>query len=228
MTGVQLIGKDKVLQRFETFADADAWAIYQGKQFIVGGIGTDALDGWLTSFADTGSTATYMLRVFDSDDAPTSSTGNTDYIACLMFKVVDPYDGQGISGHNTKLMERIGALEKRLKEKDDDDEPEEDLGSVVMGWLSDPVKLNQVAGAVRQIFGTGGNAEMPTQLPVPAQSISGFGTSDKGDKLKRLADALDLLEKADPLLVEHLEKLASLSKSDPLIFSAVISKLDAL
>lgn len=225
MTGVQLIGVKAVLSRFETF-DSDAWALYQSKQFIVGGLGSEQLDGWLKDFEASGSTATYMIRVYNSDEAPTSSTGNTDYIACFSFKVVDQYEGYGIAGHNTKLMDRIGALEQRIKDQDEGGDDGEDLNSIIMGWLSDPAKLNQVAGAVRTILG--GSGPVQSFAPAaPVQAIAGVGAVD-ADPVTRIAAALDKLEKKDPKLVEHLEKLALLAENDPGLFKAVISKLDLL
>jgi len=230
MTGVQLIGVDAVLSRFEYF-EPDAWALYQGKQFIVGGAGSETLSDWLNSFKATGSTATYTLRVYDSDQAPTCATGNTGYIACLNFKLEDNYDGRGIAGNNKKLMDRIEALEK---ERDGEDEPDgEDLNSVIMGWLENPEKLGMVVGAVRQMFGMGGSVAPAAVAAAPLQTISGVGGGDPvtetdEQKLNRLARALDRLEKADPKLLDHLEKLATLGENDPMIFKAVISKLDAL
>lgn len=220
MTGVVLIGKAAVMERFETF-DTDTWALYQGKQFIVGGKGAGSLDGWLTGFDQAGTTATYMLRVYDGDEIPTSGTGSIDYIACIPFKIVDQYQGQGIAGHNIGLMKRIGDLEEQLKGKD---EPGEDLSSVLMGWLEDPVKLNQVAGAFRTIFG--GSSPVPT-IAGPVQAISGVNAPAE-DPVTRLAAAIDKLEKKDPKLVEHIEKLAKLAESDPVTFQFVIGKLDAL
>lgn len=228
MTGVQLIGKEQVIAAYESL-DAQSWALYQGKQFIVGGSGVTDLDMWLTNFSKTGSTATYMLRVYQSGDTPTSATGNTDYIACISFKVCDPYEGMGIHGQNAKLQERIGALEEQLKEKD---EPaSDDIGDIVIGWLSDPVKLNQVAGAFRQIFGGSGyiaGADTPALQTVsgvePAQSVSGPSEAD----LDELEKALDRLEKKDKSLTRHLSKLADLSEKNPALFQTVLTQLDAL
>lgn len=229
MTGVQLIGIEAVLSRFEYF-ETDAWAIYQGKQFIVSGTGSETLSDWLNSFKTSGSAATYTLRVYDSDQVPTCATGNTGYVACLNFKLSDTYDGQGIAGHNKKLMDRIEALEK---ERDDDEPDGEDLNSVIMGWLDNPEKLGVVIGAVRQIFGMGGAVPQAAMAATPLQTISGVGSSEAAvesdeQKFNRLASALNRLEKADPKLLDHLEKLAKLGETDPLLFKAVISKLDAL
>jgi hypothetical protein len=229
MTGVPIIGKDQVIDRFETLG-ATAWALYQGKQFIVGGLGADTLDEWLTHFAAAGSTATYMLRAYDADQAPTSATGNADYKACIPFKVVDPYQGMGIAGQNAKLVDRIGALEKQLTEKEDDQG--DDIGDIVMGWLSDPVKLNQVAGAVRMLLGTGGNVGgYAEQTATPLQTIAGMNPQPAEDQdalLDQVSGALDVLSKKDKDIVKHLKKLADLAEKEPALFSAVLSKLDAL
>lgn len=229
MTGVQLIGIDAVLSRFDYF-ETDSWALYQGKQFIVSGTGSAALSDWLTSFKTAGGTATYTLRVYDTDQAATAATGNNGYVACLNFKLNDNYDGQGISGHSRKLVERIEALEKEKEES----EPEgEDLNSVIMGWLENPEKLGMVVGAVRQMFGMGGSIPPAAMSAAPLQTISGMGNEaatieTDEQKLNRLAGALNRLEKSDPKLLDHLEKLAKLGETDPLLFKAVISKLDAL
>jgi len=229
MTGVQLIGRKAVIERY-TKLNIDSWALYQGKQFIVGGVGADVLDEWLTDFEATGSTATYTLRVYESDHTPTSSTGNADYVACLNFKIDDAYEGYGIAGHNKNLMQRIKGLEEKLEGKDND-EPDTDFGTVIMGWLEDPQKLATIAGIVRMF--TGGAAALPQlgTLPAPVQTISGVDQKNESvmeDKLTRLSTALDTLEKHDKELVKHLEKLAQLASTDPLLFTAVISKLDAL
>jgi len=233
MSAVQLIGKKAVLSRFGKFG-TESWALYQGKQFIVGGVGLESLEEWLDDFDQAGSTATYTLRVYDSDTAPTASTANTDYTACVTFKLVDMYEGYGIAGHSTKLMDRIAGLEKEIKDfKEGGDSDNTDLTEIFMGWLNDPIKLNQVAGAVRTIFGSGGTIQhtLPISSATPVQTVSGFNNSPAAtteDPVTRVAAALDELEKRDPKLVEHLEKLAKLAKNDPMIFQAVISKLDAL
>lgn len=230
MTGVQLIGKDAVLSRFGKF-DGDAWGLFQGKQFIVGGVGSDELNDWLTGFSVAESTATYTIKIFDSDVAPTAGTANLDYMACMTFKLVDTYEGYGIAGHTTKLMDRIAGLEKKVKEYEEGDgEGGNDLNDIIMGWFSDPQKLGQVAGAIRQLMG--GPGAPPA---IPLQTVSGVrgeeqppSDQDREAEVKKLAGALDTLEKRDPRLVEHLVKLAKLSETDPLIFQGVLSKLDAL
>lgn len=231
MTGVQIIGKDALLNRFQKF-DTETWGLFQGKQFIVGGTGEETLTDWLDDLSKAGSTATYILRVYDNDQVPTSATANSNYLASLNFKLIDMYEGYGIAGHTTKLMQRIEGIEKRLDDESEPDEKEEGLNDVIMGWLNNPEKLGLVIGAVKQLMG--GPAVQPAIASTqPAQAIAGFSVQDSnpdtsGDRLERLAAALDKLDKIDTRLVEHMEKLAKLATDDPALFNAVISKLDAL
>lgn len=228
MIGVQLIGKQSVLDAFEKF-DSDVWGIYQGKQSVVFGTNGAQLAEWLECFDRAGSTATYTLRVYEPGEPLTSVTGNNGYIACLNFKLVDMYEGHGIAGHTTKLLQRIDALEKKVDEGEPDDEI--DINNILMGWLENPEKLGMVAGAVKTIFGVGGGTPAVSGT---GTTISGFDANKPGgvmqseDKLTRLSVALDELDKHDRDLVVHMEKLAKLAASDPAIFKAVITKLDAL
>lgn len=222
MTGVQLIGRDAVVNAYEkisTQSDADVWGLFQGKQPIIFGEGADSLRGWLDDFFHAGSTAGYILRVYDTDGIPTSTTAGVGYIASINFRLIDLYDGSGIAGHSTKLMQRIEGIEKKLAGEDQADE--EDLNTIIMGWLKNPEQLNQVVGAFRQL--TGSEISAPSGVQ---QTVS--GTENTEDKLNRLTTALDRLERKDPRLVEHIEKLAKLATDDPLLFKTVITKLDAL
>jgi hypothetical protein len=238
MTGVQLIGKKAVLSRFEKL-DCDAWALYQGKQFIVGGLGADVLSDWLTDFEQSGSTATYVLRVYDYNEAPTSSTGGSDYVACIQFKVVDTYDGYGIAGHSNKLADRITGIENELKklnkpDLDDDDEGGSSIGAVISDWLENPEKLAVIAGIIRQFF-----PGVPQQVPVmvsanPVQTISGFKMetefikADSPEGIERLTRALDILGQYDPNVVKNLESLAQLAKNQPALYAVAVQKLENL
>lgn len=230
MIGVQIIGREAVLSRFNKF-DTDTWALYQGKQFIVGGVGEDQLSDWLSDLSTAGSTATYVLRMYDTDQPPTAATGNADYVASINFKLVDSYEGQGIHGHSVKLMQRLEAIEKKLDAEEQGEEEPGGINDVIMGWLTEPEKLGMVVGAFRQLVGMGG--ALP---PAPVQAIAGFNVgkdneqpgADKEQQLQALARALDILEKADPKIVTHLDKIAKLSQTDPMIFAGIIAKIDAL
>lgn len=238
MTGVQLIGKKAVLTRFEKL-ECDSWALYQGKQFIVGGLGSDSLSDWLSDFEQAGSTATYMLRVYDCNEAPTSSNGNVDCLACVNFKITDSYDGYGIAGHSSKLTDRIAGIEEQLKKLNkpdftDDADKGTSIGAIVSDWLENPEKLAVIAGIIRQFF-PGAPPAVPVMAPArPVQTISGFKMESEfinaasPEGLERMTKALDTLGQFDPNIVKNLEALAQLAKDQPALYAVAVDKLHNL
>lgn len=229
MAAIQLIGKEAVLSRFSKF-DADTWALLQGKQFIASGSGSDELKDWLVDFEETGSTAAFTLRVYEGE-APTSNQIGRDFIGSINFKLIDTYEGAGIAGHSNKLSQRIEGLEKKLDALMEDDDDEEDLNSVIMGWLSEPEKLGQVVGAIKQLLGSAPIQSIAVVEPTGGQAISGAGSNPEPlteAQLIRLSKALDILGKHDHKIVDHLDKLAALAQDSPLIFQGILAKLEAL
>jgi hypothetical protein len=163
------------------------------------------------------------LRVYDVS-LPVKTT--TDYVAAFKFRLSDPYGGAGIGGNTSKLLDRIGELEKKVK--DGDGEGGEDIMDHIIGWFKDPEKLESVVGTIKQLLGS----QTPQALPAAEniQAMAGFkvtsdNANDNDAKLNRLAAVLDDLEKRDPKLLDHLEKL---SKLDAMTFGMVTSRLDSL
>jgi hypothetical protein len=222
MASIQLIGKEAVLSAFDEF-DADTWALFDGKSPVLSGVGADTLEAWLDRFMPGGSTAQYTLRIYDVEPPVKAST---EYIAAFKFRLSDPYQGMGISGHTTKLLERIEGLEKRLE---GEGEEGDGLSGIVLGWLKEPDKLETVVGAFRQLMGKepipDGMNPQTTLQNMAGYKVTSDNNQDNDQKLERLAAVLDKLEKRDPKLLDHLDKL---SKMDALTFNLVIGKLDAL
>lgn len=222
MAGIQLIGKEHVLEAFDDFEE-NTWALFQGKQLLISGVGSDTLDAWLDRFMPAGSTGAYTLRIYDCD-LPVKA--GTEYVAALNFKLQDDYNGMGIAGRSSNLMNRIGEIEKKL---DGDSDDGDDLTSILMGWLKNPDKLETAIGAIMQITGRQPENVPAGNTPAPA-AINGFkvhsdNEQDSDDKLERLAKAIDKLEKRDPKIVDHLEKFAGM---DSITFNFVMNKLDSL
>jgi hypothetical protein len=239
MSSVQLIGRKPIISRYEKL-DCEAWALYQGKQFMVGGVGSDSLSDWLTDLEQSQSTATYTLRVYDSNEAPTSSTGGSDYVASVNFKVLDTYEGYGIAGRGDRVMDRIKGLEDEIKKlnkppADDDEDGGTSIGAIVSDWLENPEKLAVIVGIAKQLF-TGGAGSMPIVAAAqPIQSISGFNNmdttairADSPEGLQRIAAALDILGKHDANLVLNLETLARLAETKPAIFENMLRMLSTI
>lgn len=217
MAAVQLIGRESIVSAFEQ-VDARGWALLEGKRPIVTGSGAEDLKEWLDRFEAAGSTAIYTLRLYDQDITFDNAVV-ASCIASFNVKLVDQYAGHGIAGYSTKLEQRIAALEKG----DDGDDDGEDIGDIIMGYFKDPNKLETVIGAVMQIFNNGGTGQGIAGVVPPAVSEVG-----NGDQLQRIASVIDRLQKRDPELLRHLEKLDKLADTNPGLFTMVLKQLDTL
>jgi hypothetical protein len=208
-SGVHFIGVEKTLEALTEFTAAAGWGLFQGKQPVVTGEGLNTLETWLDRFEESGTTAGFTVRLYDT--SPPYVWG-TPYLCSFNIKLTDTYSGMGISGYNNKLMERIEKLEKG------DKEGSKDFGDVVMGWFENPEQLDIVAGVIRKLMGK----ETPQTMGAITDQLV---PQSKDEQVNRLAKALDVLERRDPKLVNHLEQLAAM---DDLTFNMVMTKLNAL
>lgn len=235
MTGIQLIGKAAVIDTYGDF-EGNTWGLFMGKQLIIAGEGGTELEKYLDRFAPAGSTGSYTLRIYDEDTAPGQVRAGTEYACSFNFKITDTYGGAGIAGFGT-LGARLEAIEKKLEAPQEDD----GFTEIIMGWLREPHKLATVLGAVRGLLMP--NA-MPLPLPAPAQTIGGIrspepeirhemkndinGVATDDATYDRLAAVLDTLQKHDPQILEHLEKLADIAVKKPAMFKMLLTTLDGI
>lgn len=243
MAGAQFIGKEKLLAAFER-RGGGTWQIAQGKKVCAKGSGSDDLAEWIDIFGAAQSRSPYTLHLFDDLDPEEIGKNSPD--ASWDFMISDNAGAvgsvSGTAGVVSKLQQKI---DDRIAEKlgamldkadDPDDEPEGiDLNAIISDYAANPHKVGQAVGAVQQLvgmlknlFGAGGAA--------PAQPMGAVGSlpgnaqqqpqgDDPDETYNRLCAVLDSLQKRDPKLLQHLEKL---NKLDDLTFSLILSKLDAL
>lgn len=221
--GINLIGRDAILDTFEEFEDGEApWALFQGSNLRVTGKGYDSLDKWISRFETSNSTEKYDLRVY-SNINPGSITKGTPYIASFGVKLADIHSGAGIMTGNL-LWQKVAALEEQVSGVGDSDKPKDVVDSLI-GWITEPEKLDVVMGAIGKLYTMIKGGQMGAVPAPPAQPAM---QPTEEEKLLKLTKALDVLEQRDPNLVDHLCKLQRLSETDPEIFQMVIRKIDAL
>jgi hypothetical protein len=131
-----------------------------------------------------------------------------------------------------KLLQIVETQQQRLDELEncEDDEPEEKtIGSLVMGAveevIQDPNKLNQWIGVLKSLTGIGNNNLQQQNFSSMAIGNVTAGTKASTDqeetqeqmqaRFERIYTAVEILEKFDPQLCEHLEKLAMMSQDNP-------------
>ncbi len=243
MAGAQFIGKEKLLAAFER-RGGGTWQIAQGKKVCAKGSGSDELSEWIDIFTPANSRAPYTLHLFS--DLEPEEIGKHTPDASWDFMMSDGTGGavgstSGTAGVVSKLQQKI---DDRIADKlgamlDKADEPDEgeggiDLNAIINDYAANPHKVGQAVGAIQQLVGMfksllGGNAAAPQ----PMGAVGGLPGSRQQPQqetypdgtYERLCAVLDNLQKRDPKLLQHLEKLNTL---DDVTFSIILSRLDAL
>jgi hypothetical protein len=144
------------------------------------------------------------------------------------------------------LKAMVETLTKQLNEEDDEDDQEEEKPDGIMGVLSGIMKMPAVeqaiaaqVGEVVKMFAAkimpinhGGNqigkiAGLPADSPQavqPAMQPAPIEANDD-EQQDRMQEALDILYPIDPLLGDHLLKIAAIAKADPEKYKMLIAML---
>lgn len=221
MPGVQLIGKDAIIETFNDLGH-ETFAIYSGKTLIVCGTGVEDLITWIDRFCPPGVSGNFTLKLYDCELS--EARAGADPAACFPCRVMDGYGGAMSGGFQGALSKRVEALEKGNK----GEETENKFIDAIMGWLDEPEKLLQVVGAVKAFFSP---AESAAAIPagmgavIPKEPQPGKLTPQQEAKYVELAGYLETLEKADPDIVAHLGKLANMSINEPGTFKMLLGML---
>lgn len=234
MASLQFVGRQAVVDAVNN-RGLQYWGLFQGKQFITAGEGTQALDEFLQKLEPGGSAALYTLKVY-ADQDPEDITDKTECNGSFNFKLSLPAPAGGV---DRSITDRLDRIEGMLNGEDEDDEEEDDnsLMGIIMGYLKEPEKLATIIGAFRGMAPASPVNQSP---PIPmaignhnpggsSQPVSTMLPGDDQEKMAlRVATALDRLEKVDPNILAHLEKLADLAESKPGLFKLLLAQLDGL
>jgi hypothetical protein len=150
---VQCIGIDAVVKAFE-YKKTPAWSIFQGRALLHKHEGKD-----LDESADTlqeflqmissGSTAIYTLKVYENVEKITEKTGCD---GSINFRLVNEDTRQRTNEYfdngRNKLLERLEAIEEKLNEDAEPEEPQSALGQLGNILLADPSKLPQLVSSL--------------------------------------------------------------------------------
>lgn len=242
-SSLQFVGKEQVLQAYRN-RGVDAWSLWQGKQFLTKGIDETDLDVFLSSIWK-GSTATFTLKVYEDIRDPKQIKEKTECDGSFNFRLVDREDDYVPGTGKGRLEEKITGLENRFdlflekfNEPVEDKEPET-IGSIVMGILSDPDKLEKTIGVVHKLFGD--RSQIPAQIGnvnvldsneslSPSLKTPMSGTNKKTlteSELTRLYNAVETLTNSDEQIVSHMEKLASIAIKNPGQFKVLLTMLES-
>ena len=246
MSSVQFKSAEKAIDAFKN-TSCSAWSVWQSKQLLYKGIGSDDLESFLDLLADGSTNAVYTIAYYEDIADRKSINSKTPFDGSFNFKLNS--EDQEIDNRQYKsfyksseLLSKVNGLEDKfnlLMEKMDgkaDSEDENRLG--VIGEILDhpairPVIPQLLQNVVSKIFATPSQVR---ELP-KMQAVSGVGTvatnqaTDNQNitayQAAEIERAIERLIKADPKLSEHLTKLADMSERDPESFNLIISAFDA-
>jgi len=257
MASVQFRGISNVLKAY-TYKEVEVWAIFEGKRLQHKGNGETELTEYLNLLALGGSNATLILKIYEDITEPRDVKSNTADDGSFSFKIMDIDEDPDYQFRSTRSqsMGRLGDVLLKMDERlqlleSGPDEPEgigKALETAVIGAIEDPQKLGAMIDIIKGIFTTG-----PTSKPIAALgNVHRITTNEPltmdnnqaqtngndyeqretekklEDQIKRLGAAIDILSEADPRLVAHLEKLASVATRDAKKFQGLISMIDFL
>lgn len=231
---IQLRGREQVVEAFEN-QGVNCWAIFQYKSLMTKGEGEEMLTKFLDLLSLNASSAIYTLKTYEDIEDPKAIKEKTPASGSLNFRLVSgDFDNENnpLLGKEAykdgSIYNRIADLEKRLEEANEPQEPQS-FNDAITGLLGNPQELIQLIGQVKELFSSNNNQSPMRSLPMQNQNtMQAVGAIGEDDRLQRLANAIDKLEKNDANIVEHLEKLAEMASKDPAQFKFLTSLLDKM
>jgi hypothetical protein len=243
--GIQYYGVDSVLEAAKNFRCA-AWAIFIRSSLFMKFEDDDLnaslsfLEQALISLEPGGTDAIYTIKFFEPAEGGKALKINEKSVCTaggFTFKLTDPvqreqrmigYANSPQIAEMSKRMERLEQMFEKLMTDEPEPEPET-VGTVLVDALKNPEQLMNLINAGKMLLG------FPVQQQPPVHAIGNVNSATAAQSqpqeyseelILRLQTAVSTLEKNDPKLVEHLEKLAAMSENDKGTFSFLISMLD--
>lgn len=254
--GIQFYGIDNVVQAYANNQCAP-FALWSGKLQLLkyDGNGPDGykkptieegqqlLNEYLNAMYQ-GTTAIYTLRTYEDLKEGEKIKPSTEYDTAFNFKINVAQQQEGLIPYtgtrgNNMIVEELRSLKAEIAAiksgEDDDDTEEPSIIGMVNDLVQEPAKLREVAESIAIIGDVvKGFLGMPIQNRVASighvNRVSDISsdTETQEQKLNRLQNALDELERHDPQIVDHLEQLATIAKRDPKKFKGLIGMLTML
>lgn len=254
MASAQYYGKAAILKAYDD-RGLPVWSLCEGKELRNAGDDRADLAGFLDSLGITN--ATYKLCFYGPEIENASEIDrNTPYVSCYNVKLMEqdagvparmagtgylPMDPILGAVHAHFMKKVASAVEKELEAKE---EPEDEtIGSMFKGLLKELIKSPQALSGtidalgrfVAQLKGGGVPAALgSTNPPLRAGTMAGTEgeqqpAGDDGAKLlQRMQAAINILGQCDPEFVPHLEKLAQIAQTKPMIYKMAIAQLSEL
>lgn len=234
MASVQFRGLADAVEAFGN-TGCDAWSLWQGRQFITKGIGSDELEAFLGLLAKNElSSAIYTVAYYESIDEKKAINNKTPidgsfnfYLSDNVAEIKGMFDKRLSIGND--LQSRFSALENKLDRfiEESETEPVEENKLGIIGEILGNPHIGPIAQQLimKMISGIGNNSQTRNEA-VPLAKVAGLPGTTESDTL--LKTAIDRLKKIDSNLAERLDKLATLAETDPGTYNYIAGMLDKM
>jgi hypothetical protein len=236
MASVQCRDKESVVSAYEN-QGIDTWAIFfDSKNRYARGSSKEELEAALELLLQGASNSVYTLRVYDGVEVKELKT-KTEPDFAINFRLNGENMPEAMSGKGTTRSQSFGigriqqmiedkVVKKMLEMMEDGPAPESKLG--IVGEILDHPVIGSVFEKLALNFlspGATATAQMPVlqpHRPMQMQAVGNIATDTE------LVKAIEKLKTFDPLLTEHLKKLAIIAENDPGTFKIIIGSLDKM
>jgi hypothetical protein len=248
-SSVQFVGADNVKKAFHNVGVVN-WALFNGKSLLEKYDGDneaasiDHFNQFIDALNSNGSESLYRLQTYEDLKHGEKIKPSTECDRSFQFKLYDRYGNSGGSmnpGRNTafedKILNELSAMKTEIAMlKQDDGEGEEKvsgIGASLMRLLEMPV----VQAKIGQVFEHLADQIIPPRKttvytpPPPASTpaaLNGVPSSDEAVQIDKINSAIVTLYSYDPLLGDHLQKLAAIAANDTGQYNKLISMLNNL
>lgn len=237
---IQFYGSETMLQAFNARGLA-VWAIFSDRTLCVAGEGEEELKEYV-EMLQSNPVPVYTLKVYkgvDADDVidKTPCHGSFNFkLDGERANVSGTSDGRGAIGKVLKRIEEIESgylldyldrLEERRAAKT---ENKLDIIGAVNNLINDPGNLVQALGIIKNLFSSNNQVQAVgiSSIAPPGASHAMAAETPLEQQIERMQAAINILERNDPNLVVHLEKLARLSEENKPMFGFLLQNLDNL
>jgi len=207
---IQFHKKQGVIDAFNN-RGVELFSIFQNKQFMFKGEGGEELENILQSLAESGTNATYTLKVYEELEGVEKIKSNSPDDGSFNFRLNEELVNNNNNSYHL-LLEKINKLEEEIETHNEKPEQE---NNIIGAIISNPNFAPVIPVLIEKI--------MSLIFPKPPSSQMSIGAISQNDY--SLNDVLESLKKHDPELELHLYKLLQIAETNPETFKILINSL---
>jgi hypothetical protein len=242
-SAVQFRGIDQVIDAYEQ-NDMPSWSIWPSKEDMTfayvtddTGDGANMLRACLEKLRNGQTEGIYKLKVYDDLDPDAKLNSKTPASRSFNFSLWGSDEENPTGKRNTGIMgrmearlvqmqdEMVGAILDKIDREEEEERQPEKVGGV-MGFLNGVFEMPGVKEWIGAAAVSLASKIVPmnNRQPAPAQ-VAGVGGATSGSQVDRAKAAVEVLASVDPMVGDHMEKLARMAVEEPGKYKMALSFL---